>query len=332
MAARAIPAGFPIIRPTKEFRLGSISLSGDTTVPFSGDYDGSIVSVLEQLRLTADLDGLAVLDLSEDAAAAPVAYCLGSGPAIAELVLAQLNGISGRPHHFVAPDHRPVLICPWILPPARPGAVVLWRAPDARAWTEHDYDMGAAVTMLLRVAIGNSMGQVGIDRLTGLPNRRWFLDESDRHIDRLDLDAVTGTLTMIDIDDLRGVNLALGREQGDRILIRMAGHLRTMVRPSDVVARVGADEFAVWQDGVDHLTAAERAQALCTRRLFHDLPDGQGVTFSIGIASRPTGSGEDIRTLLRRAHMAAREVKGRGGGGWHVSAPMSRCDGRSAWN
>jgi diguanylate cyclase (GGDEF)-like protein len=307
-------------------------------VPFSGDYDGSIVSVLEQLRLTADLDGLAVLDLSEDAAAAPVAYCLGdaatgAGQArITDLARAQLDRNPGRLGHFVTPDLRPVLVCPWMLPPARPGGLVLWREPRSHPWSESDHDLAAAVAMLLRVAIGNGMGQVGIDRLTGLPNRRWFLDEADRHIDRLDLDAMAGTLTMVDIDDLRRVNLILGREQGDRILVRMASQLRAMVRPSDVVARVGADEFAVWQDGVDHLTAAERADALCRRRLFHDLPDGHGVTFSIGIASRFAGSGEDVRTLLRRAYMAAREVKGKGGGGWRVShpEPMSRCSDPSA--
>jgi diguanylate cyclase (GGDEF)-like protein len=301
-------------------------------VPFSGDYDGSIVSVLEQLRLTADLEGIAVLDLSPDAAAAPVAYCLGvAGAAITDLGQALIERNPGRPSHQVAPDKRPVLACPWVLPPTRPGGLVLWRAARASPWTESDHDLAAAVAMLLRVAIGSSMGQVGIDRLTGLPNRRWFLDESDRHIDRLDLDGMAGTLTFIDIDDLRGANLALGRDQGDRVLIRLAGQLRAMVRPSDVVARVGADEFAVWQDGMDHLTAAERAESLCTRRLFHDLQNGYGVTFSIGIATRIPGGGEDVRTLLRRAHMAAREVKGKGGGGWRVShpEPMSRCSGPS---
>ena len=45
------------------------------------------------------------------------------------------------------------------------------------------------------------------------------------------------------------------------------------------------------------------------------------VTFSIGIAARYPGSAEDVRTLLRRAHMAAREVKNNGGGGWRVSHP-----------
>ena len=175
--------------------------------------------------------------------------------------------------------------------------------------------------MLLRHSIGAGMGQIGIDRLTGIPNRRWFLDQADRHIERLTVDNLVGTLSLIDIDDLRRVNLMQGRAAGDRVLVRMAGELRAMARPGDLVARVGADEFAVWQDGVDHFTAAERAESLRTRRLFADLPDGHGMRFSIGIATRVPGSTEDVRTLLRRAHMAAREIKANGGGGWLVSHP-----------
>jgi diguanylate cyclase (GGDEF)-like protein len=288
----------------------------------NGDYDGSIVSVLEQLRLAADLEGVAVLDLSDDAVSAPVAYCVGlEGSGATELGRVLLDRSPGIPSHLVAPDQRPVLACPWVLPPNRPGGLVMWRAPRSRPWSVSDHDLAAAVVMLLRVAVGTGMGQVGIDRLTGLPNRRWFLDEADRHIDRLELDDTVGTLVLVDIDDLRGVNLALGREQGDRVLVRMAGQLRAMVRPSDVVARVGADEFAVWHDGMDHLTAAERAESLCTRRLFDDLADRHTVKFSIGVASRAPRSAEDVRTLLRRAHMAAREVKATGGGGWRVSHP-----------
>ena len=297
------------------------------------DYDGSIVAILEQLRLTADLEGLAVFDLSADAAEAPVAYSLGEdGPGTAGLGQALLTSSPGRPSHTIGPDKRPILACPWVLPPTRPGGLVLWRAPGSRAWTGADHDLAASVAMLLRHVVGAGMGQVGIDRLTGLPNRRWFLDEADRHIDRLEMDAGTGTLFLVDIDDLRRINLTLGRAQGDRVLVRMASQLRGMVRPSDLVARVGADEFAIWQDGMDHLTAAERAEALCARRMFLDLPDGHGMTFSIGIASRLPGSTDDIRILLRRAHMAAREVKTIGGGGWRVSQPeqMSRRSGSTA--
>jgi diguanylate cyclase (GGDEF)-like protein len=289
-------------------------------VPFSTDYDGSIVAVLEQLRLTADLEGLAIVDLSQDAADASVPYRLGvAGPDTTVFGTSMLTATIGRPSHAVAPDKRPIIACPWVLPPARPGGLLMWRAPRSRRWSDADHDLAGSVALMLKVAIGSGMGQLGIDRLTGIPNRRWFLDEADRHIDRLDLDGVVGTVLLIDIDDLRRVNLVLGRPQGDRMLVRMASELRAMVRPGDLVARVGADEFAVWQNGMDHLTAAERAESLCSRRLFKDLPDGRGVTFSIGIASRPSGGTEDVRTLLRRAHMAAREVKAKGGGGWRVS-------------
>jgi diguanylate cyclase (GGDEF)-like protein len=133
------------------------------------------------------------------------------------------------------------------------------------------------------------------------------------------VDVSVGTLILVDIDDLRSVNFVVGREQGDNVLVRMASRLRAMVRPSDIVARVGADEFALWHDGMDHLTAAERAESLCQERLFQDLPNDHAVTFSIGIASRQTGSAEDARTLLRRAHTAAKEAKSRGGGKWRVS-------------
>jgi len=299
-------------------------------VPYSGDYDGSIVTVLEQLRMTADLEGLAVLDLSADAAEAPVAYCLGvAGPATTGVGQTLLTATPGHPSHIIAEDGRPVLACPWVFPPARPGGLLLWRAPRARAWTDDDHDLAASVAMLVRGAIGAGMGQVGIDRLTGIPNRRWFIDEADRHIDRLDLDLTVGTLLLIDIDDLRRVNHELGRAQGDRVLVRMASELRGLIRPNDILARVGADEFAIWHDGMDHLTAAERAESLCGRRLFQDLGEGHAATFSVGIASRKPGSAEDIRTLLRRAHMAAREVKAKGGGGWRVghAEPTSRYSG-----
>jgi diguanylate cyclase (GGDEF)-like protein len=289
-------------------------------LPFSTDYDGSVVAVLEQLRLTANLEGLAILDLSGDTADASVPYNMGTcGPDTTSFGRKLLGATPGWPSHGVASDKRPMLACPWIMPPSRPGGLLLWRSPRSRAWSDSDLDLAGSVALMLMIAIGSGMGQVGIDRLTGIPNRRWFLDETDRHIDRLDLDGVVGTVLLIDIDDLRRVNLMAGRPQGDRVLIRMANELRAMVRPGDLVARVGADEFAVWQDGMDHLTAAERAESLCSRRLFKDLVAGHSVTFSIGIASRPPNSAEDVRTLLRRAHMAACEVKAKGGGGWRVS-------------
>ncbi len=300
-------------------------------MPPNASYDGSLIALLEQLRLTADLEGLAVIDLGEEAAEAPVAYSLGvAGAETTALGQSLLVARPDGPAHIIGKDKRPILACPWIMQPGRPGGLLLWRAPRARPWTDNDHDLAASVAMLVRTAIGTGMGQVGIDRLTGIPNRRWFLEEADRHIDRLDRDDRIGTVLLIDVDDLRGVNVALGRAGGDGVLLRLAAQLQTIVRPGDIIARVGADEFAVWQDGMDHLTAAERADALCAGRLFQDMPNARGITVSIGIASRRPHTTEDIRTLLRRAHMAAREVKAKGGGGWRVAHgdPLSRSSTR----
>ena len=284
----------------------------------SGDYDGSIVAILESLRETADIEGTAVLDLSESDL--PIPYSVGF--AGENTVAFGRNLLMANPDttaHAVAPDERSILACPSVLPPSRLGGLLLWRAPRTRPWSDSDHSLAASVAMLLNLSLSASIGQIGIDRLTGIPNRRWFLDEADRHIERLDVDGTSGTLCMIDIDNLRRLNLTLGRQHGDRVLVRMANQLRSMVRPGDVVARMGAGTFAMWQTGVDHLTAAERAERLCSLGLYQDLPDGYTLTFSIGIASCSAGGGEDVRALLRRAHLAAKEMKDLGGGGWRVS-------------
>jgi diguanylate cyclase (GGDEF)-like protein len=289
-------------------------------VLLSGDYDGSIVAILESLRETAELEGLAVLDLTESDL--PVPYSAGAAGqgtvAIGRSLLLTRPGVTA---HATAPDGRSILASPLILPPSRPGGVVFWRTSQGRAWTDGDHSLASSVAMLLAVTLAASIGQIGIDSLTGVPNRRWFLDEADRHIERLDGDGLVGTLCLIDFDGMHRLNQTLGRPYGDRALVRMASQLRAMIRPGDVVARIGADTFAIWQTGMDHLTAAERAESLCALGLFQDLPDGYKLTFSIGIASRDGGSGEDVRSLLRRAQMAVRDIKGLGGGGWRVSQP-----------
>jgi diguanylate cyclase (GGDEF)-like protein len=296
-------------------------------VALTKTYDGSIVAILEEIRVTAKLEGLAVVDLAPGPREEPVLYNVGTaGAATIATGRLLMTGQPGRPTYLVGSDGRPLLACPWVMPPSRPGGLLMWRAPGDPAWTRADLGMASSVALLLRMMIGSAAGQIGIDRLTGLANRRWFLDEADRRADRLDHDGAVASLTLVDVDDLNRINATLGRDQGDRVLVRLAAQLRSIVRPGDLVARVGTDEFAIWQDGMDHLTAAERADALCTGSLGtaflgRDEPDGPRITLSIGIVSRRASQTEDVRGLLRRAYMAAREVRTRGGGGWRVSHP-----------
>ena len=77
-------------------------------------------------------------------------------------------------------------------------------------------------------------------------------------------------------------------------------------------------------DGADHMTAAERAERLCqdVPRALGAIIDAEGPTptVSIGIASRPSGSGEAVEGLMRRADHAMYEVKRTGRGRWGVAA------------
>jgi diguanylate cyclase (GGDEF)-like protein len=283
-----------------------------------------IATGLAELRKTAELEGAAVLDLTNEAAGPLVLHECGLGsPNILQAAGSLLYRERLRPSHGLGSDGRPILVCPWSLPVQRLGGLVMWHMSGARGWTTAHHVFAASVAGLVRTMLEHEAGGIGLDRLTGLPNRRYFLDEVDRHIERLDLDRVSGTMMMIDLDGLERLNQQLGRALGDRMLVRVATLLRRMVRPTDIVARIGPDEFAVWLDGMDHMTAAERADTLVQRRLStaesNDHDPGMRQTVSIGIATRRPGSAEDSGTLLRRAHMAMREVKQAGGGGWRVS-------------
>jgi diguanylate cyclase (GGDEF)-like protein len=95
------------------------------------------------------------------------------------------------------------------------------------------------------------------------------------------------------------------------------------VRPTDLVGRLGGDTFAVWLSGADHMTAAERAEALrlgvpeAVVTLTGPSPSPLGI--SIGIAARNADGGETVDMLMRRAQRAMAAVKHSGKGHWRVA-------------
>lgn len=286
---------------------------------------GMIVSALEDLRMTADLEGVAVIDCSDESEGPALVYGVGIGGADVLAGAARLLGKKpDGPAHGAMPDGRQVIVSPWVLPPGRRGGLALWRGVGERPWATRDHEMAAVTAGLVRVMLENGPDDSGIDRLTGLPNRLYFLDEADRRMERLSQDRVPGTLMLISIDDLDAMTEAHGRSARHWVLARVAALLRAMVRPTDLVARVAQDEFAAWLDGADHMTAAERAEALCGRRMtLPEVPGRATVSvppLSVGIASRESDSGEDVRVMLVRARGALRRVRQGGGGGWRVAS------------
>ena len=83
------------------------------------------------------------------------------------------------------------------------------------------------------------------DFLTGLINRRRFLQEVAREAERMSRYGAEGAVLMIDLDNFKAVNDTFGHKAGDDLLRGVAGALRHRMRQSDVLARVGGDEFAM---------------------------------------------------------------------------------------
>ena len=291
---------------------------------------------LNAIMLAVGAQGVALLDLATapldepPALPWPVLHHAGQDPlpvladALALLQEQDDAVVAGR-----TPQGYTVLACPASTRFGERAGLVAWRAAGGRVWDGGDLKLATSVTGLIRIVMEHESiqrelaRQARTDSLTGLLNRRAFMDEAARRIDRLDREALPGTLLFVDLDRMKLLNDRLGHEAGDAALMLVAEMLRRTVRPADLVARLGGDEFAVWLDGSDELTAAERAEGLrigCPRALAH-LTLGQelDMTMSIGIACRQPGGGETLDSLLQRADQAMYEVKRAGRGHWRVS-------------
>ncbi len=83
------------------------------------------------------------------------------------------------------------------------------------------------------------------DALTGLPNRRRFHDELERHLAFTERYGGDGAVLLFDLDNFKFLNDTQGHKAGDQYLISLAGMLKDRLRQTDVVARLGGDEFGV---------------------------------------------------------------------------------------
>lgn len=153
------------------------------------------------------------------------------------------------------------------------------------------------------------------DTLTGLPNRALFNERLEHALTRVSRGEIVAT-HLLDLDHFKNVNDTLGHPVGDKLLTMVADRLRTLVRETDTIARMGGDEFALIQVGIaqpsDATILAERIIEVVSRP--YDI-DGQQVVIgtSIGIAMGPAdGSSPD--QLMRNADLALYRSKGQGRG------------------
>src|SRR5204863_6568449 len=127
------------------------------------------------------------------------------------------------------------------------------------------------------------------DPLTELISRRAFEDEL--HAVAQDPDGGVAVL-LIDVDGLRAVNEAEGEPAGDRLLAAVGTAIAASVRPGDVIARFGGDEFAVLLHSATVPVACAVGDRM--RSAVAGIPAGAGVTMSIGVAALSSDPRRDL--------------------------------------
>lgn len=149
------------------------------------------------------------------------------------------------------------------------------------------------------------------DALTGLPNRRRFHDELERHLAFTGRYGGEGAALLLDLDNFKFLNDTQGHKAGDQYLVSLAGVLRERLRQTDVVARLGGDEFGVLLPAANPVQARKVAELLQGAVRDHaPLVGGQPVKLStsIGIACFGRVAAEPDE-LLAAADLAMYEAK-----------------------
>lgn len=146
------------------------------------------------------------------------------------------------------------------------------------------------------------------DPLTGLLNRRGFQRRLSRHYDRAVMEDRPITALLIDIDHFKRINDEFGHPVGDRALTRFTELLGASCRASDLIARVGGEEFAVVMPGATLDQAIARAEQFCAILRDDRAVDGIRMTASVGVAGR-AGVDGGWEAMLEAADAAVYEAK-----------------------
>jgi len=186
--------------------------------------------------------------------------------------------------------------------------------PTNQAFTEESLRLltliaGQAAAILQRIVMYEEMARLAItDELTGLYNRRHFMERMNHEVARAKRHQQPFSILFFDLDHFKRINDTCGHPLGDRILADLGKLMRRWARGTDLLARYGGEEFVAFlpmTDSTQALIAAERIRSAVEE---HSFPRRKRLTVSVGIATYPE-DGDQPADLLKTADLALYQAK-----------------------
>jgi diguanylate cyclase (GGDEF)-like protein len=206
---------------------------------------------------------------------------------------------------------------PLIARGALKGALNIYRAGDDAEFAEHEFHLAKSFGDAAALALDNAQIRARLehlaqtDSLTGLYNHRFFHERLRAELTRASRSHDTVAVLMFDLDDFKRVNDVHGHGAGDQLLIQVARMARETVRGSDVVCRVGGEEFGVIMPSCDAGDALGLASRLSEALRGTEFEPAGRITVSMGVAQGPEHA-MNPRELVACAEAAMMTAKARG--------------------
>jgi len=216
------------------------------------------------------------------------------------------------------PDEPEALISvPLVARGAVKGALNVYRLGDGARFSEEEFELAKRFGDAAALALDNAQVRAALelqaqtDSLTGLYNHRYFHDRLRSELNRASRTHDSIAVLMLDIDDFKRVNDIHGHGSGDRVLVELADLLRGLVRASDVVCRLGGEEFGVIMASCDAGDALGLARRIVDTLGGAQIEPAGRTSVSIGIAQGPEHA-MNPRELVACAEIAMMTAKARG--------------------